>query len=135
MGDAITIGQLIVAAIVMVATILIPVVGGLFNIMKSINQTNTRLDHIEKNWDDAKRRLDMIPVLEQRVTALESFKKDTDPALAQLIQMLGSIDAKLDITAKRIDGFEKKFEKKFEAYDTEVKKFYEKYSGILNEKK
>ena len=131
MEKAITITHLVLATAAICLTVIVPVLGGLFSIMKSINQTNTRLDHIEKNQDNTSGAISRIPAMESRLRSLEQTRSDQLPHNIQLIQTLSSIDAKLDAHAGRMKSFETKFDRKFELYDLQRSEFFEKYSHLL----
>jgi MFS superfamily sulfate permease-like transporter len=134
MNQAITITQLIIGFFSLLTAIGIPVAIGLFNIMKSINQTNTRLDHIEKNQDMANNGLAKIPTIESRIRSLEQTRSDQLPQHTQMLQMLSSLDAKLTMATERMIMFESKFDLKFTEYEKQRVAFFEKYSHVLNEK-
>ena len=133
MEKAITITQLIIGIIALGATIGVPIMIGLFNVMKSINQTNTRLDHIEKNQEKTSGSISKIPAIESRLRSLEQTRSDQLPQQNQMIQMLSAMDAKLDGQSGRMKSFETKFDRKFEQYDEQRAEFFEKYSHVLNQ--
>lgn len=134
MENAITISQLIVATIAVIATVGIPIMVGLFNVLKSINQTNTRLNHIEKNQEKTSPNVSKIPAIESRLRSLEQTRSDQLPQQTQMIQMLSSLTAKIDGQMSRAENFENKFDRKFEQYDEQRAEFLEKYSHVLNER-
>lgn len=135
MENAINFTQLAVAITSVVVAIGVPIAIGLFNVLKSINQTNTRLAHIEKNQDNAQSHVAKIPAIESRLRSLEQSRSDQLPTQTQMIQTLSSIDAKLDGQAGRMKSFEHKFDQKFALYDVQRAEFFEKYGHILTEQK
>lgn len=135
MKNAITISQLIIGIISLFVTFGIPIMIGLFNVMKSINQTNTRLNHIEKNQEKTTGGIGKIPAIESRLRSLEQTRSDQLPQQTQMIQMLSAVDAKLTNASDRMIGFEKKFDRKFDTYDVQRADFFEKYGHLLTVQK
>lgn len=133
MTDTITITQMFIGGVSVMVAIGVPVAIGLFNVMKSINQTNTRLEHIEKNMDVANGGLSKIPTIESRLRSLEQTRSDQLPQHTQMLQMLSSLDAKLTMATERMIMFESKFDNKFAEYEKQRVAFFEKYAHILNE--
>jgi hypothetical protein len=91
-----SVGQLVVTAVGIVTAILIPLMVGLIKIHKAQQQTNVRLDHVEKTTADDAPKMDKIIDLDSRVKALEKHRNETEPARIQMIQMLSVINTKLD---------------------------------------
>lgn len=116
--------QLIVASITVGGSFLLAIIVGTLSVLRGVNQTNVRVDSLEKTSENDRRKVDKITMIESRVVSLEKHRSEQIPIQTQMIQMLASLDAKLDANAKAFQQMQQRFDR----FDEEIKDLYKSQS-------